>query len=351
MTASTKATAENPVTASTAGVLRREEFDRHVRLTRRPPAPQAARWVENQWSLAWDLPAGRTFSSQVLAHPTCSLTVELGSHPRGELPRGETVVVTGVATRRFDVRACGWSRVVGLRFRPGGLAALTGRSAADWTNRTLPARDVLDAELCDALADPGLSVLPDQWASVAQAGLATAAARGTVDTRYDDLLDVIADMLTDRSLITVAEVAHRHGVTVRTLQRLFTHYVGVGPKWVLARYRMHDVITEMHDGYDGTLTDLAHRYGWFDQAHFTRDFTALVGVPPGQYRDESLPPRPAAASGGPQPEPSAASPQPGPSAASPQGATARPRPASGPQGRDCEGSDRPRGPDVSRSGT
>ena len=54
---------------------------------------------------------------------------------------------------------------------------------------------------------------------------------------------------------------------------------------MLARYRMHDAVTELDEGYAGTLTDLAHRYGWYDQAHFIRDFTALVGVTPGQYRD------------------------------------------------------------------
>ncbi|HSO64586.1 MAG TPA: helix-turn-helix transcriptional regulator, partial [Ornithinibacter sp.] len=74
------------------------------------------------------------------------------------------------------------------------------------------------------------------------------------------------------------------------LQRLFTHHVGVGPKWVLGRYRMHDAVRELDAGFEGTLTDLAVRYGWSDQAHFTRDFTALVGVTPGAYRD-ATPPR------------------------------------------------------------
>ena len=54
-----------------------------------------------------------------------------------------------------------------------------------------------------------------------------------------------------------------------------------------APYRMHDAVTDLDGGWDGTLTDLAHRYGWYDQAHFTRDFTALVGVTPGQYRDRA----------------------------------------------------------------
>ena len=90
-------------TASTAGVLRPGEFARHVDLVREPVGPSAGHWVENRWSLRWDLPGGRWYDSEVLPHPTCSLTVELGSHPRAGMPPGETVAVTGVCTRRFDV--------------------------------------------------------------------------------------------------------------------------------------------------------------------------------------------------------------------------------------------------------
>ena len=53
---------------------------------------------------------------------------------------------------------------------------------------------------------------------------------------------------------------------------------------MLSRYRMHDVVTDLDAGYGGSLADLATKYGWFDQAHFTREFTDLVGVPPGTYQ-------------------------------------------------------------------
>jgi AraC-like DNA-binding protein len=248
----------------------------------RPAGADVERWVENRWSLRWDLPAGASYPSQVLPHPTCSLTVELASHPRPALPPGETVVVTGVATRRFDVDVRGWGTVRGIRFRPGGLAALTGRDASAWTDRSLAAREVLPAELCTALADPELAADADAWSEAAEAGLRTVAVEP--DPRYEELLAIVADMLTDRSLLTVAAVAERHGLATRTLQRLFVRYVGVGPKWVLARYRMHDAVSDIDAGYDGTVADLAHRYGWYDQAHFTRDFVALVGVTPAQYR-------------------------------------------------------------------
>lgn len=91
-------------------------------------------------------------------------------------------------------------------------------------------------------------------------------------------------MLGDRSLVRVSQVEMALGIGRRSLQRLFERYIGVSPKWVLARYRMHDVVTALDEGYVGPLGELAAEHGWFDQAHFTRDFTRLVGVPPGEYR-------------------------------------------------------------------
>ena len=87
---------------------------------------------------------------------------------------------------------------------------------------------------------------------------------------------------TKRDTVTLA--AERHGLSERTLQRLFRRYVGVGPKWVLQRARLHDAVERL-DTADGPvdLAALATELGWFDQAHFTRDFTALVGQSPAAY--------------------------------------------------------------------
>ena len=102
---------------------------------------------------------------------------------------------------------------------------------------------------------------------------------------------MIAAMLGDRALVRVAQVEERCGIGTRTLQRLFERYVGVSPKWVLSRYRMHDVVTALDEGYDGSLADLAAEYGWFDQAHFTREFTELIGVRRASYVAGAAPQR------------------------------------------------------------
>ena len=150
--------------------------------------------------------------------------------------------------------------------------------------RQLPAAGIVPDEVVAALAGLDADGDPGGWLATTEAALGGIPHR--VDDRYGALLAIVSDMLADRELVSVAQVEQRHHVTSRTLQRWFMHYVGVGPKWVLARYRMHDVVTAIDGGYAGSLTELAHRHGWYDQSHFTRDFTTLVGIPPSRYRDE-----------------------------------------------------------------
>ena len=285
MRARTKATPEPShgpgATATTAGILRPDELARHLELHRLPPAPDLAPWVENHWVLRWDLPAGTTYPSQVLPHPTCNLTVERGVRRPGTPP--SAVLVTGPMTRRFDVETTGNGWVWGVRFRPGGLPALVGVDAATLAERCVAADEVLPDDAVTALGvldDTGAPFEADQ----ARVEAALHPLVRAPDPDHELVLRLVGEMLADRSLVRVAQVTERHGLSTRRLQRLFARYLGVGPKWVLARYRMHDVVAELDAGREGSLADLAAEHGWYDQAHFTRDFTALVGVTPARYR-------------------------------------------------------------------
>ena len=98
---------------------------------------------------------------------------------------------------------------------------------------------------------------------------------------YLDLLGLVGRMADDRGLVRVDQVAALAGMSVRSLQRLFATYVGVSPKAVLARYRLQDAAAAIDAGR-GRRPGRASppRSGWFDQAHFSRDFRAVVGMTP-----------------------------------------------------------------------
>ena len=59
--------------------------------------------------------------------------------------------------------------------------------------------------------------------------------------------------------------------------------MGTSPKAVLARYRVQDAAAAIDAGEVDDLADLATTLGWFDQAHFSRDFRAVVGMTPSAY--------------------------------------------------------------------
>ena len=69
----------------------------------------------------------------------------------------------------------------------------------------------------------------------------------------------------------------------RRLQRLFSAYVGIGPKWVIQRCRLIEAAERLAEGAELDSAALAQELGYFDQAHFIRDFRGIVGRPPADY--------------------------------------------------------------------
>jgi AraC-like DNA-binding protein len=92
---------------------------------------------------------------------------------------------------------------------------------------------------------------------------------------------IVDRIISDRAVTKVEHVASAFATTRRTLQRLFSRYVGVTPKWVIGRHRLHEAADAIGAGAD--VARLAFELGYFDQAHFIKDFKAVVGVTPAEY--------------------------------------------------------------------
>ena len=89
----------------------------------------------------------------------------------------------------------------------------------------------------------------------------------------------------DPAVTRVETLADELGVSVRGLQRLFAEYVGIGPKWVIRRYRLHEVTERMAAGGEIDWAALAADLGYADQGHFIRDFKSMFGEPPTWYAE------------------------------------------------------------------
>jgi AraC-like DNA-binding protein len=202
--------------------------------------------------------------------------------------RGDTSTggfVNGVCTTKFVRELSGEGEAFGVRFRAGGFGAFTGldvgmfRDTVVDLTQVLPEAGGLTEQVLAAPSDALRRTIVEDFLVRGQAA---------EDPTYRLVLQIVAAMEHDQELTRVDQVTDRFDVPVRTLQRMFRRYVGAGPKWVLRRYRLQGGADLLARGRVDDLAALAAELGYFDQAHFSREFTAEVGMAPLEYAKNSL---------------------------------------------------------------
>jgi AraC-like DNA-binding protein len=259
--------------------LRPGEAEKRFRLGRYLPFEDLGVFVEHYWVVEWDLKGHEPYVQEVLPHPCVHLTVE-----------GDGSRVNGVMTKKFSYRLAGEGRVLGVRFKPGAFYPFWGSPISELTDASVGVGEAFGAE-GEAFERAVLGAETDgEMVEVAEAFIRERLPEPDADA--DLAGKIVGCMVADRELTGVDEVAERFGLGKRKLQRIFHRHVGVSPKWVILRARVHDVTDRLADGGAANWAELALDLGYFDQAHFVRDFKALVGVAPATYakRIRSNPP-------------------------------------------------------------
>jgi len=239
----------------------------HVRIA---PAGGLDDIVEHFWFIRWDLSGHAPQTRESLPHPNLQMVFERGS-----------ARIWGVHTERFIRVLEGCDRAFGVKFRAGGFRPFLDRAVSTVTEGSLSLQDVFGHD-ADALTGDVMACV-DEHGMIDVATRFLSAHRPPPDGNTEIVAQIVADIADDRAIVRVDQIVDRHDIGKRALQRLFNEYVGVSPKWVINRYRLHEAIERLADGVDVDWTELALDLGYFDQAHFIRDFHRLVGRTPGEY--------------------------------------------------------------------
>lgn len=240
-------------------------------LVRLAPSGPLEEFVESYWIIVWDRAGAPPYRQSNLPHPSQHLVVD---------PAGATGIF-GISTRRFDYVLSGSGRIFGVKFRPGGFYPFCRRPLIGLADRHMPIGDVFDAggrsldERLLSLADPASMIGPVE--DLLMAG------KPQLDEGSRLAGEIVGQVASLPGLTNVSRLAAHAGLSLRSLQRLFTRHVGIGPKWVIDRYRMLEALDAMEAGNVSSLADIAISLGYFDQAHFSKVFRALTGRSPGRY--------------------------------------------------------------------
>lgn len=260
----------------TRGILRPAGIDRKFTLSRHAPPEEHAYFMEHYWIVRWDLRGQAPYESATLPFPSVHAVIET-----------DRADVWGVVTGRFTRKLEGEGRAFGMKFRPAAFRAFVDRPVSELTDRTFPLEELFGSAGTNLVGD--LNSIDDDSQMVEMAGRFVDSLRPRRDDNIDIVNRVIGRIVSDRSLTGVDQIVDSEKIAKRSLQRLFREYVGVGPKWVIRRYRLQEAADMLAQNEKIDLPQLALELGYFDQAHFTKDFKSIIGISPGGYANDPVP--------------------------------------------------------------
>ena len=278
------------VTASdpTNGILDFPKGLERFQLQRFQPAEDLRAWIEGYWVVAWDLPPGEMHRQVNVSHASINIAFE----PEGAF-------LYGVPQRTFVREIRGTGAVFGVKFRPGGFFPFwSGGSLRELTGTRVPLADALggtavewSCRVAAAVSTRERARITDQfWRDLRGAhperfaGALAAPATPTATTAAAERI------INDHAILTVAMAAQACGLGVRSLERRFTREVGASPKEVIRRFRLQEAAERLLREPGTSCSQIAMDLGYFDQAHFIRDFKTVAGVPPEVYRQRQRKP-------------------------------------------------------------
>ena len=187
-------------------------------------------------------------------------------------------VISGPYSTFFVIDTSCLSSMIGVAFKPGGVAPFLPFSAAELQNRHLsletlwgsPAFELRDRLLAVDTPQARFSIL-EQWLLMqARRPLlwrpALAFALGSLQTTQ-----------------TISEVVEQTGLSSRHFIQIFHEAVGLTPKQFARVKRFQEVLHLVEKGKQIVWTDIALSCGYYDQAHFIHDFQDFCGLTPRTY--------------------------------------------------------------------
>ncbi|MFN8530131.1 MAG: helix-turn-helix transcriptional regulator [Anaerolineae bacterium] len=203
------------------------------------------------------------------------------------VPLSTSVYLDGVNTRSRRLYFSGHIDLIGIRFREGGAYPFFGVPLVELQN---------EHHVLDALREPSLVRLharlwetPSQAARVAMLEgwllerLAVGLTRSAIiPESLARLRSQITGLREGDPRLTMPKLAETLAISQRQLEQLYRTQVGITPMEYARLQRVEMARLALKDQKQSN-TRLAADLGYHDQAHFIRDFSAVIGLTPHAY--------------------------------------------------------------------
>ena len=245
------------------------------------PADALAPYIKCIWMLDSTMPGGR---ERILPDGCIELIFNYGDsytqHVGDAEQRQPSSFIHGQLEHFIEISPSGVTGIVGVRFHPCGLAAFLAAPMHEFTQSVVATYDAFGVAAREA-EQRLLEASGDEERLTAMNRFLLKQLR--VRSRIDALAAAAERVRACNGNVPVREIAMYACMSERQLERGFREMVGLSPKVYARIARLQYVLRMANVRPTESISQLAYGAGYYDPAHFVRDFRELSGVTPAAF--------------------------------------------------------------------
>ncbi|MFT3794119.1 DUF6597 domain-containing transcriptional factor [Flavobacterium sp.] len=195
-------------------------------------------------------------------------------------------IVHGQLKRFIELESTGRIGLFCARFQAAGFQPFIDFDVSDLTDRSMTIAEIWGKEGTTLESEMQSASNTDQRMVLVEAFLINRLAKSKkINTEISLCVD---DIIASDGLMTIDELSQKYHIGKRHLERKFLSSVGLSQKLFARIVRFNHALQMIANKDFSTFTHVAHEGGFYDQAHFIRDFKDFTGLNPKQYFSENL---------------------------------------------------------------
>ncbi|WP_299101565.1 helix-turn-helix transcriptional regulator [uncultured Winogradskyella sp.] len=254
------------------------------------PQESLKQWVKCYWNLESDL-ENTPRKNTIVPDGTMKLIFHYGDTYKHHVNAKESTILPrcfliGQLTKPYVVEPLGTTGSFVVRFQPNGLLPFANIAIKEIQNTAVPLHqlfgndgDKIGAQILNANNTAQRIKLIETFL------LERLTEKNVIDSIVKDTIDTIIEA---NGQFSVNELSEKNNINRRQLTRKFSSTIGLSPKQLSKTIRIQNALKSLLNNEVTSLTDLAYKNEYFDQAHFIKDFKEFTGLTPKEFYGSDL---------------------------------------------------------------
>jgi len=194
--------------------------------------------------------------------------------------------VFGQITKYIEIAPTGISGIISARFLPDGIGPFIKIPVTQLENKAVSLKElfndhgeILEEKVINANKNDDRVKLIETFLR------SNLTEQHTIDTITKSCVDIIFQ---SQGQVGIGTLAGKMNINRRNMERRFTSVIGISPKQLAKVARLQATLKMLGQKKFTNLTEIAYENGYFDQAHFIKDFKEFSGMNPKSFFTDNL---------------------------------------------------------------